>query len=773
MNNYQLYRTNIKLGGQMKYDLILKSGGQNLLVEDFYITPISKLIHNYEYRDINILNYTHQENISRFYKKIQGSFYQIPEDQYMTHQYPIANNINTDIYNSTYEMGCRRAKYGDYNKQFEFFCPIWLEQIKEDEYLNFQFSVYSSTDTLLCTKNLILNPFTTDVFHNKFVKYIQSYFEYIKLNEGNDKIFYIEPLYKKATVTGMNVSSGEISTKQIFGLLDNLLNREIPLMESDGIIINNIADKKLIVNQLFNFNLCFNIEDLIPKHLLKMIMGQKLKISVNVGIGDQKLPIKDFYSNYDYIEKDFCGPYQIQLHRKNGIYGIYDKTNDYINEMGLGSKINVLDYLKDYQYISYMDKNKITQSIIHWSLNDSNDYIFNIYNGFSGFNIIEDANSDSPYTTKTFLPLSNKYGKTPNLKNIQYSNSQNSLNWCNMIQIMDNSILFHSEHLLHILKYCSTFSHNSWVNGIRYKYPSSEQVTKIKVLLISLPNQTNTSWLMNLNEYNPIIYPVENENTKWVFIKNNGEDYLLIFLPKKIKYEFTYKKVIGYLSNLLNTNELDETKINLINFLKNILSNNLTDPLYQFIILPNILEIQKADSPSLSSTEIDYYKNSKNSTHLERYFGHIKPTFIDENDNKFNYVYKKKILDENESDLIKKYHDSGFPPIYPSIDYYFLQKTEELYNIQNINIETGGEYHKFNYNLIYILYPNLEFTYTTQQDLPNTVEDMVDQFLKDKYKQNDINTQYIKSLYEIDYTTDYVSEYNINDYIYRIKLTLK
>ena len=41
MNNYQLYRTNVLLGGQMKWDLIIDSSQNTLYVSDFHLSPIS------------------------------------------------------------------------------------------------------------------------------------------------------------------------------------------------------------------------------------------------------------------------------------------------------------------------------------------------------------------------------------------------------------------------------------------------------------------------------------------------------------------------------------------------------------------------------------------------------------------------------------------------------------------------------------------------------------------------------------------------------------
>jgi hypothetical protein len=75
MNNYQLYHTNILLGGQMKWDLILDLSNNDLVVSDFHLTPISNNVPYNKYSKDQLLNYKHEENVSRFYKKISGHFY--------------------------------------------------------------------------------------------------------------------------------------------------------------------------------------------------------------------------------------------------------------------------------------------------------------------------------------------------------------------------------------------------------------------------------------------------------------------------------------------------------------------------------------------------------------------------------------------------------------------------------------------------------------------------------------------------------------------------
>ena len=57
MQNYQLYNTNILLGGQQKWDIVLESDG-GLYIKDFHITPVSDNIPYNRKVNENLMNYS-------------------------------------------------------------------------------------------------------------------------------------------------------------------------------------------------------------------------------------------------------------------------------------------------------------------------------------------------------------------------------------------------------------------------------------------------------------------------------------------------------------------------------------------------------------------------------------------------------------------------------------------------------------------------------------------------------------------------------------------
>lgn len=468
MQNYQLYRSNVLLGGQMKYDLIVDSNGQDLIVSDFHITPISKSVNFNKYSKDSLLNYSHKENISRFYKTISGSFFNDCADPLLTGLHPLVTDNIIDLHNGEFEMGCRRMSYQLYGKQFGFFCPLWIEHLTEEEYLNFQFEIYSNikSSTPIVTKNLILKP-TDKSYHNKFIDYLREYIEYIGIKNGIEDVINIDVKNGISSVSGFNVLTGMSQIKRLPSLLENLLSREIPLLEFDNMIIRNIPDNKLITRQLFNFNICFNLDDIITPVLYNLLKGDNIIIRLNVGVTredgklskDNLFPKRDFFSNYDYIQKKFCGFELVE--RSGNELLISAHKND--------ERRNVLNYLKDNLALQYVYKNKITQSTIHWSLFDNNDYILNAYDGYAGYeNSGDDSGNDD-------VLLSHNYANAPDILSKQYK-TPNSLTWCNGIKFGDTVRHISYQDLNSLVKLCSKFQNNSWVNCLKYEMGHNVQI---------------------------------------------------------------------------------------------------------------------------------------------------------------------------------------------------------------------------------------------------------------------------------------------------------
>lgn len=380
MNNYQLYRSIVHLGGEVKLNLVINEHDSELCITDYHITPVSNNIPYNRFLNENLLNYSHQENIKSFYKKIQSNFFNPGVSAKYLTPWPLMDYHVYDYINP-WHMGCKRASYKLYHKQFEFFCPLWIERIAKDESIYFKFDVYEVSDkkdTPLSSKILKLqnNHNTT---HNKFVTYLENYFNdfYMTDKSTGSELMYISLENHEAWVTGIDLKSGNYRKINISNIIDTIMDRERPLLEFDSLLCGQFKNNNIIAKQLLNFNLCFNISDISSPYVVQHMMGKPINIVVTAGVirSDKYIPFeqKDFYTNHVYIPKK-----QFMQHNINDIINNVPQKQDDI-------KINVLSYLSEPDNIGLYVKNKMSQHIHTWSLLGNNEYIFNVYDGFSSY----------------------------------------------------------------------------------------------------------------------------------------------------------------------------------------------------------------------------------------------------------------------------------------------------------------------------------------------------------------------------------------------------
>lgn len=813
MDNFQLYRTNVLLGGQMKWDLILDSMGSNLIVKDFHLSPICKDVPYNRYSQNSLINYPHQENVKKYYNEISSSFYEDYIDSNLESLQPIYSEQYMDTHCGDFEMGCRRALYGVYKKQFEFFCPLWLEKLNVNDELEFELVVCSSENKELLKKSLIFKikqPLLTkrrvttatpeQAYHNDFVNYFNEYISYKGvgiLNTGNDNLLNIDLANATARAWGLNVKTGIYDKNGIDISLAtvDLISREQPLLVFDNIITNQLKQNNLIAPQLFNFNLCFDPEDIIPPFFMNMMIGKTLNFKLRVYINGVQLKLRDFYTNFEYIPRKFVGPVNYE--------GMKNKTVE---------APNVLEYLKDYKCIDLIDKNKILQNTIHWSLADNNDYIFNIYDGFKGYSLDDNG---------TPVNHDRLYDNAPDINCSNYNKYSNGLGWCNYL-LIDNNMkdgkITQGQFWNNVddyVKYASNFSADAtWVNKI--KYGKVTGYDKLNVLII----ENNTNVLLDpisydrnmsikcMNVYARMLAGVvitvkhddrtENEplfdlnaNMPTFTYKANLQIMLydnntLIFVvgsDDKSKKLMLFKNIYKILSKLYN-DELRTKKHVFREPIRALLSkmskaDNLNNP--PTVSALSTLDIVKPNGPSQSISEISYITSEQRGSIVSRYFGKIKPTFVEDNDINFNYLYYKECFTDKKSFVESKYpiyFKTVFDPKYPSLNYFPIKK--EIMDYDNLpkipNILHPYEYHWFNMNSNIILTQELNTELKSKFDDNGDyikLEKLIKEYLMEYYHLNEDCIDYIYTLYNIESSFEYASPTNIVDYVYTVKLNLK
>ena len=778
MNNFQLYRTNVLLGGQIKWDVILNSSSSQLYVKDFNLSPISDNV-IYSYDTIhNPLNNSHQDNVKIFYNSLRDTFYDEALDVKYSSNWPILvdDNEQIDCYSNVYDMGCKRSKiYNIYGKQFEFLCPVWIEKLDNTANpLKFEILIKLIENNTVISRNVLelTELDSSTYFHNKFVKYFNKYLSDSKLDVGDDKILNINFEDHIASVSGLDVSTGLFTVKSADALIDNFTIRERPLMETDYNIISSLKNNNIITKQLINFNLCFNIDDIISGAITDLLKGTDICISVNVYSGDKMLEKSDFYTEYEFIKKNIV----------TNIGDVPDET------------FNVFDYLHDNNALDLINKNKICQSICHWSLYDNNDYIFNLYNGFSG--IYVDKKEGIGKEEISYYLNDHQYENYPDTNVKIADNSLNNLGWINTVEVKYwNEFYKYIANTERYKLHGSFFKDSKFVNNIKYlKIPSITTLEDGFYMLNIYTDASKSEILMsfyeNLNKFD-LYFVIELNSNTYMFKKDN----LFVFVSSD-KNNLTFASIKDLLGEYIKRYENEKNLTNQDNRAKmfiepiyyDLLCNKL-DP--RIIYFDGGISWTTASGPQHTLKEIVYY-NDNTSDYVMRYDGNIKPTFItNEKRNSLyykDYISHNRLYDRVNKSKYLKYLNTGYEPLYPSLGYCSISRIDNIDydNVPDVFISEHLDYIKpfnkfeyswFNTNNFIVLDNDIKFTFVNKKsnfDTYKPIETIIREYIQKYYETTDQERiNYILSFYDVEYDWEYYSKTNVDDYVYTINLKLK
>ena len=746
MHNYQLYRTNVALGGQLKWNISVDNGPDGLFVSDFHIVPISDRVPFNRYAHDNLLNYSHLENIKSFYKKIESSFYLPYSNPILTSDQPYISDDSRrsnfiDLHDDTFDMGAKRARYSIYGKEIEVFCPIWLEDVIGEtngwKTLSFVFDVKSETGTVLCSKTLDMKPDASgNSFHDGFVKYL---YQYIKSVELDDHLIHIDLDYNTAAIAGVDASAGLLKTVSINKLARDLTDRERLLMDADSMIIEQYANNKMIAKQLFNFNFLFNVTDFFPPTIMNMLEGNMITLDIRVKVDDEFLEIKDFYTNYDNIPS-VC------------IHSNPDNV-----------QVNILDSLLDNKNIGLVDKNKISQQICHWSIVGDDDYIFNVYPEFGGFYI--DSKNE-------VHKLGQLYQDTPNIWLGVYSTDANTTGWLNTYHIKDlfdykldiNSL---SADAMSMVLSPST---NSWIKHVRYTYTNVDDMLMVscsKNIWNTIHDEIYNNWRQE--KYSEYFWAGDkNAEILARLITFRGHSVICFFYGENdmsSKNGISFGKTLGILK---------EQSGNLETWMENVLKWMESAVQPTLITLNKKLGYNFTQGP-YGASELDHYDTS-DCIKIIRVGGYIRPSFVNIERNLL-YTKSKYTNSEYLNSKFPVYNRTGYPPKYPSIGYYPWTSHELSTDERNVNMvamhDLPYEYHWFTSGKLYVLTPEFEFTFKYQGTGTPDFYAEICRALKERYDVSQDESYYIYKQYDWKADWEYEKPTDIHSYIYKVKMKLK
>lgn len=797
---YQLAKTIPGLTGQVKMNFTLNGD----TVTGLEYTPISKHIIYTTPNNANVLNLTHAENIKCLYNKIDDKFFSaVQNPEFSVKQIHRYTEFPDDTHDGSYEMSLRRAEYLRYNKQFEFFCPFWISNINEFKFskddIEFMVNFVNKAGRVMYSKKI--------KFAEKITNYLHNIFPSLNMSGENTDLVYIDFNKMESHIKGLNPKTGNVMTIDTSYLANNLLECERPVLETDNMILELFSKNTITSTQIFNFSFLFDLDDLFPVEFLQNMLCEEINVYFDMYYKGEKLPVKDIYSNYEFIPK-------------------YDITKTTYN-----NEVNVLDYMQDYNSTALIPKNKLVQNTFHWALLQNQKSIFNLYNGFApcydGVNSTKISCNEPDLYTDNFDIAKNPYGlfKINDLRHIKttepldLSNEVNKHeeNYTNFVvngaqekeYITINNVLFNRNDLEKALNNSNLkvgvfFLDKSWsINTLNDVFGSSYSILTVYDYDFPVQNYVKPIKMANI-----VILKSKEDTTYAIVILNDK--------PYDRENKFAYAKLFF---NALYINEL-EPLFNFTNSRKPIQDFNWKNTefvefkkfmttlsnIFKTAKIPNDIVLEKSFYPVQTkpfkqkvTKEIELCKSDK-FVELYRYSSSLIPMFVDIDDPYFkNRVYWVKqynntvlstIQSGNDPDKIgiySKYTGSKLTPVYPSIGYFPLNSRnieyDKFYINDYYNFYKEKSWYKAN-RLFYL--PNKLVAEIENHDATNNIDekeinDALYNALKlttrDMFaninKKKDFVSNYIKTFYTWTIDYEYQDLTNINKQKYTIKFILK
>lgn len=347
--------------------------------------------------DVNLKNNAFEYDVKNFYKYYSDTFYSTCFD-YSKVNIPVldyAHPVNDT--NNDFLYGCKRISYLQYNKQLEFFAPVYIDNVEDLNNLYFEITCIFKKNNLVKEKKLKI--YLDDTLKENYLHdYVYRY-----VNKIDDKVIYLSSSYKNIYY-GINLlSGGFLKIEDNISAL--LYNKYLPINDFDALLNAGFKRNRIMMKQILPLSFMFNPNELLNSYEKQAYSVGSIIISGKWFMNGEELSFYSFSDNYNsYYEK---------IYRMN-MFGNIDYYDTNINIMNVGFPAFNESKLTNFKFINTVNKN-----YNRWKLkysNDDNPYIINANFAFS-------KNQNSLYMYKDFpLMYTPIYNICENVNNNNLSN---------------------------------------------------------------------------------------------------------------------------------------------------------------------------------------------------------------------------------------------------------------------------------------------------------------------------------------------------------------
>lgn len=791
---YQLLKTSPYLGGQVRWDIPMyyhyNDGVHIMDTPELHIVPLDDSIVFNEGNSWETLNYTHLENIKHLFDEIGESFYSA-EGEWNGNHWLYNNGDIVDPYSHIYNMGARRVRFSRYDKQFSYLCPLWISEETDPKLLKFEFSVKVSGEERDHIVRRVLG--LSDNICEYMAEYLNKSARYntpdpAAPNPGyqgvNDDLLSIKFSPDYAFITGVQADKGRYATNDISYMINDLIHREVPMIEFDNMLLSKFRESNMIAQQLINLNFLFNMED-ISYILKESLNGKHITIALRVKYDGKYLPIKDLYTNYS----------RIPVYR--------------VDQSMMSNSKNVCDYLGDDKIIDYIYTNKFTQPIFHWAMVENPTYIYNFYDGFAP--VFKDSNDNE------FYRVEGRYYDQADISQENHNVYNSAASWCkvtNCVGFTGNSVLEHNLMVNGDPDHRASRLFMNFDTGVAYLNNNLYDLTQLDLDVYGIKNLPPIyiySLIKDAGQISCSDIETDADLNASMIISKTNDMIIIRFENDDIVYS-TYRRYAKLIRSIINTESLGAVMTTNEDSVQRKFGIYMADgsspsigeeyQLTQFIadlfdtwIPPYRINFTRGTVTDAVKSfgkyhpeECHMYKNDAHNGYVLRYTGRLCPFFVDPTDENYrNISYRYKQWSDITAKNVQKYNDflkTGMLPEYPSVGYYSFEEEDDTIDRPTWYAGNNWQWDIVwkNDGCIYIL-PEQYFISTApmrplnfdEQDEELEIWGLLYNHISEigipvdtvwmKHK--------LKELYTLSYNFDYASETDVEHVIYHVKFRLR